>query len=164
MLSYVTAPLTEDVTLAGRINADLMVSLESLDNTSGLLDADFVVKIIDVQPDNEVTTDSFNVKTGGLQRMVRAEVFRGKFRNSFEKPEGFVPGKISEVKFDLNDVAHLFRKGHRIMVQIQSSWFPIVDRNPQKFMRIPDAEEQDFQPVKITLHHKGSKMILLILQ
>lgn len=164
VLSYVTAPLTEDVTLAGRMNADLMVSLESLDNKSGLLDADFVVKIMDVQPDNEVTMDSFNVQTGGLQRMVRSEVFRGKFRNSFEKPEGFVPGKISEVKFDLNDVAHLFRKGHRIMVQIQSSWFPIVDRNPQKFMRIPDAEEKDFQPLKITLHHKGSKITLPVLQ
>jgi uncharacterized protein len=164
VLSYVTEPLTEDVTIAGRITADLMVSLESIDgNKSQLLDADFIVKIIDVQPDNEVMTDSFNVKTNGLQRMVRADVFRGKFRNSFEKPEGFVPGKISRVKFDLNEAAHLFRKGHRMMVQIQSSWFPIVDRNTQKFMRIPDAEEKDFQAVKVTLHHTNSKITLPVL-
>ena len=92
----------------------------------------------------------------GLQRLVRAEVMRGKFRNSYENPEAFIPNKISEVKFDLNDVAHVFRKGHRIMVQVQSSWFPLVDRNPQKFMRIPDATEKDFQKATIRIYHDAA--------
>jgi predicted acyl esterase len=90
---------------------------------------------------------------GGMQRMVRAEVFRGKFRNSFSKPVPFIPGKISEVKYMLNDVLHTFKKGHRIMIQVQSSWFPLVDRNPQKFMRIPEANESDYQKATIRIYH-----------
>ncbi len=90
----------------------------------------------------------------GYQRLVRAEIMRGKFRNSYENPEPFVPGKISEVKINLNDVCHTFKKGHKIMVQIQSSWFPLVDRNPQKFMRIPDANEKDFQKATIHIYHE----------
>jgi predicted acyl esterase len=81
---------------------------------------------------------------GGYQQLVRGEPFRGKFRHSFEKPEPFTPGKVDEVGFTLPDVNHTFRKGHRIMVQIQSSWFPLTDRNPQTFVNIPDAKPTDF--------------------
>lgn len=77
--------------------------------------------------------------------LVRGEVFRGKYRNSFEKPEAFVPGKITEVKYQIPDIAHTFKKGHRIMVQVQNSWFPLADRNPQKFVNIYKCSEADFQ-------------------
>jgi putative CocE/NonD family hydrolase len=159
---FETDELTEDVTLSGRILADLFVS------TSGT-DADFIVKLIDVLPDNTANPkDSPRGFTmAGLQRLVRAEVMRGKFRNSMEKPEPFVPNKIAEVKFDLNDVAHSFKKGHKIMVQVQSSWFPLVDRNPQKFMRIPDADEKDFQKATIRIYHdaaNASRIILPVLK
>ena len=92
---------------------------------------------------------------------------RGKFRNSFEKPAPFVPGKIETVPLVLNDVMHTFKKGHRIMVQVQSSWFPLVDRNPQKFMRIPDAEPGDFQKAQIRIYHdavKASSIVLPVLK
>ncbi|HNP54653.1 MAG TPA: CocE/NonD family hydrolase C-terminal non-catalytic domain-containing protein, partial [Ferruginibacter sp.] len=87
------------------------------------------------------------------QMLVRAEIMRGKFRNSYSDPQPFQPGVITPVKIQLNDVAHTFLKGHRIMVQIQSSWFPLVDRNPQQFMRIPDAQPSDFQSNLIRIHH-----------
>ena len=92
---------------------------------------------------------------------------RGKFRNSFENPQPFTPNKMSEIKFDLNDVAHTFKKGHKIMIQVQSSWFPLVDRNPQRFMRIPDAEEKDFQKATIRIYHDAmnpSKIVLPVLK
>ena len=82
---------------------------------------------------------------GGYQQLVRGEPFRGKFRNSFEKPEPFEPGKPTPVKFTLPDVCHTFRPGHRIMVQVQSSWFPLVDRNPQTFVRHPPGEAGGLQ-------------------
>jgi hypothetical protein len=109
-------------------------------------DADFIVKLIDVLPD-------------GTQRLVRAEVMRGKFRNSFEQPEAFVPGKISNVRFELPDASHQFLPGHRLMVQVQSSWFPLVDRNPQRFMRIAEADEMDYQ--KQTIRVYGTSKIEL---
>jgi len=145
VLSFESAPLTKDMTIAGPISADLFVSISTTD-------ADFIVKLIDVLPDDEVTPPDSpeGTEMAGFERLVRAEVMRGKFRNNYEKPEPFTPGKISEVKINLNDVDHTFKKGHRIMVQVQSSWFPLVDRNPQKFMRIPDANEDDFQ--KSTIH------------
>jgi putative CocE/NonD family hydrolase len=159
---FETDEITEDVTLSGRINADLFVSITGTD-------ADFIVKLIDVLPDTTVTPKGSprGFSMSGFQRLVRAEVMRGKFRNSYEKPEPFVPNKISEVKFDLNDVAHTFKKGHKIMVQVQSSWFPLVDRNPQQFMRIPEAEEKDFQKATIRIYHDAdhaSKIVLPILQ
>jgi putative CocE/NonD family hydrolase len=162
VLVFESDELTENITLAGRINADLFVS------TSGT-DADFIVKLIDVLPDNEpnILNSPRGFQMAGLQRLVRAEVMRGKFRNSPEKPEPFVPGKISEVKFDLNDVAHTFKKGHRIMVQVQSTWFPLVDRNPQQFMRIPEATEKDFQKATIRIWHDASnpsKIVLPVLK
>jgi len=92
----------------------------------------------------------------GYQQMVRAEVLRGKFRNSFSKPEPFVKDKIEKVTVKLNEVAHTFKKGHRVMVQVQSSWFPLVDRNPQKFMNIFEASESDFQKSRITIHHDAN--------
>jgi putative CocE/NonD family hydrolase len=151
VLVYETPPLAADVQLAGKILADLQVSMSSTDG-------DFVVKLIDVLPDDESNFKNApkGFQMAGYQRLVRAEVFRGKFRNSFEKPEAFVPGQVSTVKFNLNDVAHTFKKGHKIMVQVQSSWFPLVDLNPQKFMRIPEATERDFQNSTIRLFHESS--------
>ncbi len=162
VLFFESAPLEKDVTIAGHILADLFVSISTTD-------ADFIVKLIDVVPDNEILqSGSSDTNDGnGFQRLVRAEVMRGKFRNNYEKPEPFVPGKISEVKINLNDVDHSFKKGHRIMVQVQSSWFPLVDRNPQKFMRIPSADEKHFQKSTIRIYHDKdhhSKIVLPVLK
>ena len=162
VVTYETEILTEDMTIAGGITADLFVS------TTGT-DADFIVKLIDVLPDNEpnLKVPVRGVAMAGYQRMVRAEVFRGKFRKSYEQPEAFVPGKVEEVKFQLNDALHTFKKGHKIMVQVQSSWFPLVDMNPQKFMRIPEANESDFQKANIRIYHDAahaSKIVLPVLK
>ncbi len=144
---FETDALKEDITLAGKITADLKVS------TTGT-DADFIVKLIDVLPDNEPNPKNTPVlQMAGYQRLVRAEVMRGKFRNSYEKPEPFIPNKITAVKFNLNEISHTFKKGHKIMVQVQSSWFPLIDRNPQKFMRIPAANETDFKKATIRIYH-----------
>jgi hypothetical protein len=140
VLSYQTKALDKDLTLTGPVLSNLMVSVTGTD-------ADFIVKLIDVYPDdypNDVPNPK-SVQMGGYQMLVRAEVMRGKFRNSFEHPEAFVPNVVSAVKFNLPDVAHTFKKGHKVMVQIQSSWFPLVDRNPQKFVDIYQADEKDFQ-------------------
>ncbi len=134
-----TPPLEQDVTLAGPIRADLWVT------TTGT-DADWVVKVIDVYPDGY--TQEGGAAMGGYEQLVRGEAMRGKFRDSFEKPEPFVPGKPTEVAFSLNDVCHTFAKGHRIMVQIQSSWFPLMDRNPQVFVDIYHAKPTDFRPAE----------------
>ncbi len=159
---YETETLSEDISLAGKILADLQVSITGTD-------ADFIVKLIDVLPDNEpnIKNAPRGFQMAGAQRLVRAEVMRGKFRNSFEMPEAFEPNKITNVKFNLNDVAHTFKKGHKIMVQVQSSWFPLVDRNPQKFIHIPDADEADFQKATIRIYHDevhASKIVLPVLQ
>ena len=159
---FETEVLSEDMVLAGRIVTDLYVSTSSTD-------ADFIVKLIDVLPDTATTAKGSlrGFSMAGLQRLVRAEVMRGKFRNNPEKPEAFIPNKITEVKFDLNDVAHTFKKGHKIMVQVQSSWFPLIDRNPQKFMRIPDATEKDFIKATIKIYHDAvntSKIVLPVLK
>jgi len=162
VLVFVTDTLTEDITLAGPVTADLFVS------TTGT-DADFIVKLIDVLPLNtpNPSPNPKQIQMGGMERLVRAEVIRGKFRNSFEKPQPFEPGKVAEVKYDLPDVAHTFLKGHRIMVQIQSSWFPLADRNPQQFLKIPNAKESDFIKSTIRIYHKPgseSKITLPIVQ
>jgi hypothetical protein len=133
VLVFQTDSLASDLTLTGEISANLYVSMTGSD-------ADFIVKVIDVRPD-------------GFQQMVRAEVFRGKFRNSFSKPEPFPKDKIEKVSFKLNEVAHSFKAGHKVMVQVQSSWFPLVDRNPQKFMNIFEAGEEDFQKATIKIFH-----------
>jgi len=158
VIFFQTDTLTEDITLTGRMRANLFVS------TTGT-DADFIVKLIDVLPDNEPNPvpNPKNILMGGYQRMVRAEVFRGKFRNSYEKPQPFTPGKIEKVSFDLNEVAHTFKKGHRIMVQVQSSWFPVIDRNPQKFIKIPLAKESDFQKATIRIYHDAANSSNIVL-
>jgi putative CocE/NonD family hydrolase len=140
VLVYETDVLAEDVTLAGPLDAELHLA------TSGT-DADWVVKLIDVYPDDYPDPDPnpAGVRLGGYQQLVRGDVMRGKFRNSFEKPEPFTPGEPAAVKFRLQDIYHTFRTGHRIMVQVQSSWFPLVDRNPQTFVDIYSARESDFR-------------------
>ncbi len=154
VLVYESEILSEDLTLAGPITAALEVAISGTD-------ADFVVKLIDVLPDNEPNFKNAprGFQMAGYQRLVRAEVMRGKFRNSLEKPEPFEPGKKTTVQFMLNDVAHCFKKGHKIMIQVQSSWFPLTDRNPQKFMRIPEAVEADYQKAEIRVFH-SSKVVL----
>ena len=144
VLTYESSILENDVTLTGPITADLFVS------TTGS-DADFIVKLIDVLPENASRENGKDV--AGMQRLVRAEVLRGKFRNSFSKPAPFSPNKITEVKYQLNDIAHCFKKGHKIMIQVQSSWFPLIDRNPQKFINISTAEDKDFTPATIRIYH-----------
>jgi putative CocE/NonD family hydrolase len=151
VLVYQTEVLTEDLTISGNVFADLFVS------TTGT-DADFVVKLIDVYPGNAPNDSPINanMKMGGFQLLVRGEVMRAKFRKSFSKPEAMTPGKIENVRFDMQDAAHRFKKGHKIMVQVQSSWFPLVDRNPQKFVNIYKASEQDFQAAKHRLFNSGN--------
>jgi putative CocE/NonD family hydrolase len=155
---FETDTLTEDMTIAGAITADLFVSITGTD-------ADFIVKLIDVLPEGE--KDPADTKPGvtlaGMQRLVRAEVMRGKFRNDLSKPQPFVPNQVTKVNLILNDALHTFKKGHRIMIQVQSSWFPLVDRNPQKFMRIPDANEKDFQKATIRIHHDATNSSSIIL-
>ena len=156
VLVFKTDTLVDDVTLTGPIIADLLVSISTTD-------ADFIVKVIDVFPDNFKYSKDDKYPMGGYQMLVRGEVMRGKFRNSFEKPEPFTPEKVEEVKFELPDVAHTFQKGHRIMIQIQSSWFPLVDRNPQQFIDIYHCDEKDFIRSTIHIYHdaKNSSSILL---
>ena len=140
VLVYETEILEEDVTLVGPVEVDLYVS------TSGT-DCDWVVKLIDVYPDDypDPKENPKAVRMGGFQQLVRGDVIRGKFRNSVEQPEPFVPGEPTRVRMSIPDTYHTFRREHRIMVQVQSSWFPLVDRNPQKFVDIYRAEESDFQ-------------------
>jgi len=163
VLTYQTDVLTEDLTLAGVVTADLKVSISSTD-------ADFVVKLIDVFPDDfkyETTTNEESYPMGGYQMLVRGEIMRGKFRNSFSTPEPFKANKVDEVKFDLPDVAHSFKKGHRLMIQIQSSWFPLADRNPQKFLNIYEASDSDFQKATIHIYHdavNSSNIVLPVLK
>ncbi len=139
VLIYQTDILTEDITIAGPLIANLYVT------TTGT-DADWIVKLIDVYPGDapDPKPNPGNVRMGDFQMLVGADVFRGKYRNSFEHPEPFVPGEIAKIEYDLRDKCHCFRKGHRIMVQIQSTWFPVIDRNPQKFVDIYHAQESDF--------------------
>lgn len=139
VLVYETDVLQEDVTLLGPIEVELHVA------TTGT-DADWVVKLIDVYADDypDPEPNPKDVKMGGFQQLVRGDVMRGKFRNSYEKPEPFTPGEPAVVKLTLQDIYHTFRPGHRIMVQVQSTWFPLVDRNPQTFVDIYNAKESDF--------------------
>jgi putative CocE/NonD family hydrolase len=136
VLVYQTPVLGEALTVTGPLTAELWVS------TTGT-DADFVVKLIDVHPDTLSGSEN-GMPLGGYQMLVRGEIMRGRYRNSFEKPEAFVPGQVTKVSFELPDVAHTFRPGHRLMVQVQSSWFPLADRNPQQFVNIYKAREEDF--------------------
>ena len=149
VLVYQTDPLEEDVTIAGPISPKLHIA-------SSATDSDFVVKLIDVYPENypdvEDTSkgnkriiDAPPLHMGGYQQLLRGEPFRAKFRNNWEKPEALTPGKRTDLNFSMPDLLHTFRRGHRIMVQVQSSWFPLTDRNPQTFTDIPHARPEDFQ-------------------
>lgn len=169
VLSFQTDVLTDNVTLAGTVVADLLASISTTD-------ADFVVKLIDVYPSDFTYAGDrpgmgrqgqATYPMGDYQQLVRGEIMRGKFRNSFETPTAFTPNKIEKVKFELPDVAHTFLKGHRIMIQIQSSWFPLVDRNPQKFVNIYEASENDYQKATIRIWHdakNASNIILPVLK
>ncbi|PSL29928.1 CocE/NonD family hydrolase [Chitinophaga ginsengisoli] len=154
--TFETSVLTEDITVAGPLLAKLVVSTSSTD-------ADFVVKLIDVFPNDfkyeqdapseHRRVPSMTYPMGGYQMLVRGEIMRGKYRNSFEKPEAFKPNTPTDVNFSLPDVAHTFKKGHKIMVQIQSSWFPLVDRNPQVFTDIYTCDDKDFRKADIRIYH-----------
>jgi len=148
VLVYQTDILTEDVTIAGPISAALNVS------TTGT-DSDWVVKLIDVYSGDFPNPDPnpAGIEMGGYQQLVRGEAMRGKFRNSYEKPEPFEPGKMTAVNYVMPDAYHTFRRGHRIMVQLQSTWFPLIDRNPQKFCDIYHAKPEDFQKATQRLYY-----------
>jgi putative CocE/NonD family hydrolase len=156
VLTFKTDALENEVTLTGPVIADLLVSISTSD-------ADFIVKLIDIFPDTFNYAGKDKYPMGGYQMLVRGEVMRGKFRNSFEKPEAFTPEKITQVKFELPDVAHTFQKGHRIMIQIQSSWFPLVDRNPQQFLDIYHCDEKDFVKSTIRIYHGGKNASSILL-
>jgi putative CocE/NonD family hydrolase len=145
---YESDILNEDVTICGPVFANLSVT------TSGT-DSDWIVKLIDVFPDEtpDYEPNPRDVRMGGYQMMVRGEILRGKFRNSYENPEPFSPNEITRVRFDMRDVNHCFLQGHRIMVQVQSSWFPLVDRNPQTFTDIYTATEEDFQKANQRIYY-----------
>ena len=143
VLAYQTPVLPQDMVLAGPVSPHLFVS------TSGT-DSDWDVKLIDVYPPDDPEN---RLARGGYERLVRGEPFRGKFRHSFEKPEPFTPGKVEEVDFTMPDINHTFRRGHRIMVQVESSWFPLTDRNPQTFINIPDVKASDFVAATERVYH-----------
>lgn len=150
VLVYQTEPLAADLTIAGSVRPTLYVS------TSGT-DGDWIVKLIDVHPDAAPVDPTTTASSGGFQELVRGDVMRGKFRNSYSKPEPFVPGKVERVTFGMDDVLHTFKKGHRIMVHIQSTWFPLVDRNPQKFVDIYKASAADFTKATERLYHAAQE-------
>ncbi len=152
VLVYQTPILTEDLTIAGPLKPELFVS------TSGT-DSDFVVKLIDVYPDNypDNPENPKDVHLGAYEQLVRGELFRARFRNSYEKPEPFEPNKVTKLAYEMPDVNHTFRQGHRIMIQIQSTWFPLVDLNPQKFVpNIYNAKPSDFQKATERVCHSGA--------
>lgn len=166
VLTFETDTLTADLTIAGPVTADLRVSITGSD-------ADFVVKVIDVFPDdfrypntpppNKTRDAGGPYPLGGYQMLVRGDIFRGRFRRSFEKPAPFTAGKVEQVKFQLPDVAHTFQKGHRLMIQVQSSWFPLADRNPQQFINIYEATEKDFVKATVRIYHDEARPSGIIL-
>jgi putative CocE/NonD family hydrolase len=152
VITFQTEALSDDITFAGPISADIFASLSTTD-------ADFVVKVIDVlpRPDNALPSavrgDPTKVSPEqGYQHLVRFEILRGKFRNNSEAPEAFKPGEITPVNFELPDLFHTFKKGHKIMVQIQSSLFPLVDRNTQQFMDINKAQPNDYVQSSVKIY------------
>jgi glycerophosphoryl diester phosphodiesterase len=154
VLTYETEPLDEDVTLAGSLTAKLFAS------TTGT-DSDFIVRVIDVHPQNNASDPSM----GGFQMLIIGEPVRARFRNSFEKPEPVNPGSAYEYAIDLHWSHHCFRKGHKIMVQVSSTWFPLIDRNPQKFVpNIFEAKDADFQAAQQRVFRTASQPSHLVLQ
>ncbi|WP_293930161.1 CocE/NonD family hydrolase [Sphingobacterium sp. UBA6645] len=159
VMVFETEVLQEDLTMAGPVTADLWVSMTGTD-------ADFIVKVIDVYPDTSSVSSpiSKDVVMPNYQMLVRGEVLRGKFRNSFSEPEPFTPNQVTQVKVNLPDVAHTFKKGHKVMVQIQHSWFPLVDRNPNNFMDIYQAKESDFVKNTHRLYFEKGKASKLVFE
>jgi putative CocE/NonD family hydrolase len=160
VLVYQTEPLEEDITIAGPILARLFAS------TTGT-DADWIVKLIDVYPGDAPEDPQCATAMGDFQMLLAGEILRGKFRNSFADPEPVVPGEITAYEIDLRDRFHTFRRGHRIMVQIQSTWFPVYDRNPQRFMDIYRARPSDFQSATQAVSRSGehpSRLVLRVLR
>jgi hypothetical protein len=153
VLSWETEPLAEDVTVTGRITARLFAS------TSGT-DSDWVVKLIDVYPEDYPAEPSM----GGFQLMIANEVFRGRYRKSFEKPEPLAPGRVAEFPIDLHAADHRFLKGHKIMVQVQSTWFPLIDRNPQTFVEnIFLAKASDYRPATQRVYRSKERPSCIVL-
>jgi hypothetical protein len=159
VLVFQTQVLADDLTLAGALRPDLFVA------TTGT-DADWVVKLIDVYPDGfknpdfqsgGPTWDPDPNPMGGYQQLVRGEVMRGKYRDSLERPTPFTAGQPTRVTWTMNDIFHTFRKGHRIMVQLQSTWFPLMDRNPQVFMNINEAKPEDYKKATHTVFHDAAR-------
>jgi len=153
VLTYTTDLLTDDLTLAGPIIADLIASISTSD-------ADFVVKLIDVYPvdtPDAVAAEGSKAVMGGYQQLVRAEIMRGRYRNSLETPEGFTPNQPTSVTYELPDLLHTFKKGHKLMIQIQSSWFPLVDRNPQQDINIYEANPEDYIKSTIRIYHDAQR-------
>jgi putative CocE/NonD family hydrolase len=170
VLVYESDPLAQDLTISGPVSPKLKVA-------STGTDSDFVVKLIDVYPNDYPDNTAANegarllgtpdVRMGGYQQLLRGEPMRAKFRNSWEKPEPLTPGEPTEVDFTMPDLNHTFRRGHRIMVQIQSSWFPLIDRNPQTFVDIPNAKPEDFQKATERVFHEekaAARVEVLVLQ
>ncbi|MEO0008137.1 MAG: hypothetical protein RJA20_2333 [Bacteroidota bacterium] len=155
VLTYQTDPLSSSVTVTGPVIADLWTTLSTSD-------ADFVVKLVDVFPDTLQGREN-GIPMGGYQMLVRGEIFRGRYRDSFEQPKAFTPGTSANVKFELPDVSHTFLPGHKIMIQVQSSWFPLTDRNPQQFIDIYKAKDEDFIPCDIQMHRDASRASGVIL-
>jgi len=155
VLVYETEILSQPLALDGTITADLYVS-------STGTDADFVVKLIDVYPDTLSLVDN-GLPMGGYQMLVRGEIMRARYRNSFEKPEPLYEGTIQRIKFDLPDVAHTFLPGHKLMIQVQSSWFPLMDRNPQKYVPINAAKDEDFVKANHRIYRSGRNTSSVIL-
>jgi putative CocE/NonD family hydrolase len=146
VVTYTGSTLAAPVTVSGPIDVDLWAS------TTGT-DADFVVKVIDVWPSDSAETSPRGVRMAGYEMLVRGDIMRGKFRASYVHPEPFVPGAPTRIHFRLNDLLYTFKAGHRIMVQIQSDWFPLVDRNPNQFEDINHAKDEDFHPATISILH-----------
>jgi putative CocE/NonD family hydrolase len=144
VLVYETAPLEEDITVAGPILAELFAA------TTGT-DSDWIVKVIDVFPGDSPDTAWCETPMGSFQMLLSGEIFRAKFRNSFANPEPVVPDEVTAYQIDLHDRFHTFKRGHKIMVQIQSTWFPVYDRNPHRFVDIYHAQPDDFQKATQTI-------------
>jgi len=175
VLVYQTEPLEQDVTILGPVSPRLFVS------TTGT-DSDFVVKIIDVYPPDYPQPETKgapatpapltdvpppSIVLAGYQQLLRGWPLRAKFRNSFEKPEPMTPGQVEELNFTAPDINHTFRRNHRIMIQVQSTWFPLIDRNPQTFLNIPDAKPSDFKKATERVYRgqgKSSGVIVHVLE
>ena len=173
VLVYRTEPLEQDVTLSGPVSPRLFVS------TTGS-DSDFVVKLIDVYPPDHPQPEAKeapanpppdvsppSIVLAGYQQLLRGWPMRAKFRNSFEKPEPMTPGQVEELNFTAPDINHTFRRNHRIMIQVQSTWFPLIDRNPQTFVSIPDAKPEDFKKATERVYRgkgKSSGVVVHVLE